>query len=212
MMAFDAATFILMAEALGVMSLLMLCLFIFNRYRRNKELKGIAQFISKLDDEEVLRNRHLENLLVENCGIDKQKALDTMIEITEAERALFQRIVQLFLKRDPKVLNEIDDLIAKLYDPYCQLLSDIHVNGGGTNSGRPVAAAVSNDGQARINQQLVKQLENAMITIDEITAEYSRVFSGNQSELELENSIKKMQKVFLEAENRIKTALADLEV
>jgi hypothetical protein len=48
-----------------------------------------------------------------------------------------------------------------------------------------------------------------MQTIDDITGEYTRVFSGNQSALELENSSKKMLQIFHDAEHCIRTNLEE---
>nr|WP_305909126.1 hypothetical protein [Methylomarinum sp. Ch1-1]MDP4522014.1 hypothetical protein [Methylomarinum sp. Ch1-1] len=50
-----------------------------------------------------------------------------------------------------------------------------------------------------------------MKTMDEISAEYTRVFSGKQSELELENSSKKMLRIFQEAENTIRSSVKEIE-
>lgn len=213
MMALDSALVILMAEALAVMVPLVVGVFFVVRSRKAKELAEIERFIGQMDEEEALKSRLLETILIENCGVEPGTAAVTLQEVSEAERALLQRIIQLFLQRDPALLTEVDQLITNLSDPYCKLLSGS--NGGSRGSSPGATGGMGADkkvaGLERVNQQLVKQLDTAMQTIDEITAEYTRVFSGNQSSLELENSSKKMQQVFHEAEQRIKSNIADLE-
>lgn len=214
MMALDSAAVILMAEALAVMILLALGMFFWSRNKRGKELAGVDRFINQMADEEELKSRLLEEILVKNCGIDSHIAAGTLQEVSEAERALLQRIVQLFLQRDPALLNEIDQLIANLSDPYCKLLQGAGSASGAGHAGSSGGGEVKSNkvaGLEHINQQLVRQLDTAMHTIDEITSEYTRVFSGNQTALELENSCKKMLQVFQDAEHTIKSNMADLE-
>ena len=210
MMELDSAIVILMAEALAIMVLVVLAMLFWGRKKRSKELAGVDQFIDQMTDEEAIKNRALETVLVENCGLDAKTVESVLQEVSDAERALLQRIIQLFLQRDPALLSEIDQLIANLSDPYCKLLAT-------TAAGSVSAAGHTDDigkkisGLEHVNQQLVRQLDTAMQTIDEITSEYTRVFSGNQTALELENSSKKMQQVFLDAEQHIRAALKDLE-
>jgi hypothetical protein len=96
------------------------------------------------------------------------------------------------------LLNQIDKRISNLSLPYCDLLTNLH-----TSTTLPQVSSNPKQGLERINQQLVQQLDTAMQTIDEITAEYTRVFSGNQTALELENSRKKMLQIFQDTEYNI---------
>jgi predicted transcriptional regulator len=98
------------------------------------------------------------------------------------------------------LLGEIDKNIGRLSEPYCQILGEMATH-------HTVAAESSDDDLKKINEQLVRQLDVALQTIDEITAEYTRAFSGNQTALELENSSKKMQQIFQSAERNIRQAM-----
>lgn len=212
MMILDSAVFILMAEGLMGSVLLVLGLFVLTRYKRNKEMAEVELFVNRLADEEVLKSQMLEKILLQDCRIEPSVVAVVIQEVSSAERALMRRVVQLFLQRDPGLLNDIDQLIANLSDPYCKILAD-KITDAEPESGDS-SRMNSNEkiaGLERINQQIVRQLDTAMQTIDEITAEYTRVFSGNQTALELENSSKKMQQIFMDAEHRIKENIAELE-
>jgi hypothetical protein len=140
----------------------------------------------------------LDRLLSDKCGLDRPTVNRALQEITDSEKALLQIIIKLFLQREIGLLTEIDEKISNLSEPYCQLL--IKMSHGSSNS----STSISNDqGLEFINQQLVRQLNTAMQTIDDITAEYTRVFSGNQTGLELENSRKKMMQIFQDTEHKI---------
>lgn len=214
MMTLDSALVILLVEGLVVMMVLGLTVFFISRNRRAKEMAEIERFINQLSDEEVIKSRKLETILTEKCGIDSHTAAVTLREVGDAERALLQRIIQLFLQRSPALLNEIDQLIVNLSDPYCKLMAAGPSSSSlaSTASGSETISSNKAAGLERINQQLVRQLETAMKTIDEITAEYTRVFSGNQTALELENSSKKMQQIFHDVEQQIKANMADSQV
>lgn len=199
MMALDSALVILMAELLAALIILALALFFIARNKRNNEMKAIDSFINQLDEQASFKNQPLDHLLTQTCGLDKKTVQATLQEVSDSERALMQKVIQLFLKREMALLNEIDQAIGNLSEPYCRLLENM------TTSSDKAAAPVGNtQALERINQQLVRQLDTAMQTIDEITSEYTRVFSGNQTELELENSSKKMLQIFQDSIRNLK--------
>ena len=185
-MALDSALVILMAEVLVAMILLAGVLFFISRNKRTKEIRAINAFIDQMEEQALFKNQPLEQLLSQTCGFDAKTVKESLQNIGDAERALMQKVIQFFLSRETTLLNEIDRCIGDLSEPYSQLLSSI------ANSNNP-APAGNVQSLERINQQLVRQLDTAMETIDEITAEYTRVFNGNQSELELENFQETMQ-------------------
>lgn len=198
MMTLDTALVILLAEGLGALILLSAAWIFLYRTRRNKEMRALDSFITQFNDQAAFKNKPLYQLLSDTCGLDQQAVEQTLKDVSDSERALMQIIIKLFLQREMSLLNQIDKRINNLSEPYCQLLADFH----------PTSATASHSkspkqGLEHINQQLVHQLDTAMQTIDEITAEYTRVFSGNQTALELENSRKKMMQIFQETEHNI---------
>lgn len=197
MMALDSALVILLAEALAAMILLAGALFFISRNKRNKEIRAINGFINQIDEQAEFKNKPLNQLLSETCGLSGKEARETLQNVSDCERALMKKVIQLFLEREMTLLNDIDQCIGDLSEPYCRLLANM--------TSTPKASISETDQSLeRINQQLIRQLNTAMQTIDEITAEYTRVFSGNQSELELENSSKKMLQVFQDSIRNIK--------
>lgn len=201
MMGLDTALAILSLEALGVMTVACLAFFLISRKKRNTDIQAIDDYITQLDENTATRNQPLDHLLSSKCGMDRATVDSALQEITDSERALLQIIIKLFLQREIGLLSEIDEKISNLSEPYCQLLGKMHLNGAAAASN---STANSNDqGLEFINQQLVRQLNTAMQTIDDITAEYTRVFSGNQTALELENSRKKMMQIFQDTEHKI---------
>ncbi len=189
MMALDSALVILMAEILAAVLVLAGTWFWVIRNKRNKEISAIDNFVNQMNEQAQFRNQPLNRLLSEVCGLRKEEVQETLQQVSDNERALMKTVIELFLKREMTLLNEVDKCIGDLSEPYCSLLAKL--------SAMPKTSAPENtQSLERINQQLVRQLDTAMQTIDEITAEYTRVFNGNQTELELENSAKKLLQTF----------------
>jgi len=202
MMALDSALVVLMAEALAAMVVVAGVLFFMARNKRKKEISAINTFINQLEEQAELKNQPLDHFLGETCGLGGRESRDFLEQIGNCERAVMQKVVELFLKRDMTLLNAIDRSVGEVSEPYCRLL---------TMMAEANKANLSDNSQSleRINQQLIRQLDTAMQTIDEITGEYTRVFNGNQSELELENSSKKMLQIFQDSVRNIRHAAQD---
>lgn len=197
MMTLDTALVIIMAEALAVLILLFAGLMFMSRKKRKQEMRAIDSFINKFNDQASFKNQPLSQLLSETCGLNDDAVEQTLKEVSDSERALMQIVIKLFLQREMSLLSQIEKRINSLSLPYFDLLTNLYSAKASQPSNSP------QQGLERINQQLVQQLDTAMQTIDEITAEYTRVFSGNQTALELENSRKKMLKIFQDTEHSI---------
>lgn len=202
MMGLDSAWVILMAEALLGLVILALVLWILFRRRRGHELAAIDAFISQMQGASVVKNQPLDELLTQQCGFNRERVEIVLQQVSDSERVLFQRIIQLFLQRETDLLAEIDQSIGELSDPYCQVIITMAAERRQPSSS--AAGSVEVTEFERANQLLSRQLKTAMQTIDDVTAEYARVFSGQQSALELENGRKKMLEAFQRVEMEIK--------
>ncbi len=200
MSSFDSVVVILAAEAFAVLLLLVIVLFYLSQNRKGKEMAEIERFIVDLEDHSFEKGERLQRFIGEPCSLSEAEIDTVLQQVSASERALFQDVIRLFLKRELALLQGIEQRIEQLAEPYQNLVTSAgsaqHAQAGGADA-EQVQKQV---GLERVNQQLVRQLDTAMKTIDEMSAEYTRVFSGNQTALELENSSKKMLQIFLDAE------------
>jgi flagellin-specific chaperone FliS len=210
-MELNSTIFILITEGFVTLLILVLLMFFTGRSRQSKEIAVVNKFVSRVKKIGDLKYQKLESILLDECSIDSEKVSTIIEEVTAIESALLKHIIQMFLQRDPSLLNEIDLLISNLSEPYQKLLAEAHneIAPNKLSSLPESAVDIKIAGLERINLQLTKQLDTAMQTIDDITGEYTRVFSGNQSALELENSSKKMLQIFHDAEHCIRTNLEE---
>lgn len=211
MIEFDSALIILMAEALAALLVLaVVALFIVAR-KRKKEHAAAKELINRLEEAEIGRIKKLGSLIQEHCVIDDDKLRGILKEISQCERTLYQQVLQIFLQRDVAVLQDIDRYVNKLSVPYCQLLQESNsleapVNQEELEHARERISRLKKEGA-----MLSEQLQKAMQTMEEISNEYTRVFSGTQSELELNNSSKKMMSIFHQAEHTIRSSFKELQ-
>lgn len=195
---------VFMAEAVLALFLLIFALLLFSRKKAMGAQEASGKVIDKLQDTESIKAEKLRTLISAHCNIDANLLNELLAEVKTSERHLYQQIIRMFLNRDSKVLEEIDQQIDKISESYCKILT--HSSGGVADADEANRQELKNDQLVSENERLGEQLTIAMNTMDEISAEYTRVFSGTQTELELENSSKKMFAIFQQAGQKIKTA------
>ncbi len=198
MIELNSVLMLFMLEASIVLFILILLIFLFSKNNRQKEHAASAKVIDQLQDTENIKAKKLASLFSTHCKLEQEVLNNLLAEIKSSERNLYQHIIKTFLTRDVKLLGKIEQQIDKMSEPYCKVISY-------TSSGK----AENKENEQKLqrlteeNKRLAEQLTIAMSTMDEISAEYTRVFSGTQTELELENSSKKMFDIFQQASQKI---------
>jgi hypothetical protein len=227
MMEVNSAVMILMAEILAVTLFAVAGLLYFLRKQRHAEMQEIERFVDKCTTEETLRIHNLKSILREKCQLDQEATEAVLKEIIMAERAIIQRVVTIILQRDMSQLHDLDGLVSSVSNPLCNLLAENKTSKAenptvvkNREPGWPEDefseqeaagnAETKINGLTFINQKLSKELDIAKLTLEEMTNEYTRVFSGQQTALEVENSHKRMLQIFHEAEKQLNQMLDEL--
>jgi len=195
MMEISPVSMVFMLEASIVLVLLLLILYFVLKNNSKGDEAASSKVIDKLQDTEKLKSKKLAELISEHCELEQGDLDNLLAEVKKNERNLYQQIIRIFLKRDVDLLGKIDQHIDKFSEPYCKILS--HASGGGGEKEKELEEKLNK--LAEENTRLAEQLTIAMNTMDEISDEYTRVFSGTQTELELSNSSKKMFSIFQKA-------------
>lgn len=204
-LSFEAAWVLIMAEVLAALIIMVTGYWVYLRYKKQQTINKIDRFIETFLDHGPLKTEPLGQLLSNSDIVDWETVEKTVQSVGAAERALFQQIIQFYLQQNPNLLKNIEKQIGNLSEPYFQLIKHL------TKTAQSNHEATQNESilsEARsvvqVNQQLTHQLKHALQTIEEITNEYTRVFNGRQTALELENSSQKMIQLFREAEQQLK--------
>ena len=201
---------ILMIEAfLGFVLLVSGILFLSKKKNASEHIAAHA-LIDKLEDIENIKTKNLDEMISEYCNIDVDLKEGILSEISYSEQVLYQQIIQMFLNRDVELLKDMDEYIENLSEPYCKVIRNSSISA--EDSEKLEAAENKIDRLIQESKSLEQQLKEAITTMDEISAEYTRVFSGTQTELMLENSSKKMLTIFHDAELRIRNSFKSIKV
>ncbi len=172
--------------------------------------KAATQLIDRLEDNEKVKSNKLTQIISENCQLYEAQLEQVVCEIIKNEHILYQQIIKMFLEKDEKTLEIMDQYVDKISDPFCQLLNNLPSVEDDFLSDEVQMAERKIKQLSEDNMAINNQLNVAMNTIEEMSAEYTRVFSGTQSELELENSKQTMLKIFETAKKQVKLSLNDL--
>ena len=195
MIELSSLTVVFMIEATLTLFVLILVLFLIQKSKNKGEYANSVKVINKLQRAEKGKEKKLTALFSAHCELGSDAVNDLLAEVKAGERALFQKIIRIYLNKDAKVLSQIDKQVDKLSDPYCKALAQ----SSGGNAEKDKQYEDKFEKLVLENKRLAEQLTIAMTTMDEISAEYTRVFSGTQTEMELENSRKKMFGIFRKA-------------
>ena len=202
---FTSAIGIILVEALVCLVILILSYFLFNRNKKKKEHHAADEFINKITDGSALRGEELGQFFNDNCEMEPKAVNDLIEEIASREKSIYQKVISMFLNRDSGELKTLNESVQGLSEPYCQVIA---------NNSAEKNEKLDADQQSQFsdqimqlkeeNSRLAKQLQTAMQTMDEISSEYTRIFNGTKSELELQNSCKKMLQTFQDTELQIR--------
>ncbi len=202
MVPFDSLAIIFILEALIGVSLFSTVLLIIFSRRKNQERQAVGKLIGRLRKVENDRLKELSDILHE-IGHLAPDELETLLEeIKQHEKALYQQVFKLFLDRDVKLLGKIQQRIKDLSQPYHDLLKNLPQQGPDLSDELQQAQHEIQRLKAE-SDQLAKQLEVAMETIDRVSSEYTNMFGGGKSKEELEASRSKILQTLKDNERRI---------
>lgn len=207
---------ILIIECFIGLLLLVIIFSMLSKKKKSSEHAAIDSLIDKLEDSEKIKAKKLSKIILQYCEVKPDELKGLLGGVSQSEQQLYKQILHVFLNRDIGLLDDLDLHIEQMSEAYLKMLAYSSAN---TNNG---SAAIEqqdkmaeDEGEVKLltiaNQRLGEQLTEAMATMDEISAEYTRVFSGTQSAEELKVSKDNMFKIFKHAEQRVKLTLKKKE-
>ncbi len=194
MIELNSITVVLLLEALLALFLIIFSWFLFARKKVSGGYSTSNTLINKLKKAEDRKEDNLSELITSHLEPELQNKL--LAEVKSNERRLYKQIIRIFLDKDAKLLGRVNQHIDKFSESYCKIIS--HVSNDIVSEEKIKESRLLTE-----NERLEEQLAIAMRTIEEISSEYSRVFSGAKR-LELENSSKKILDIFHSARQQVK--------
>lgn len=204
---------VFVGEALIALLLVFIIMLLISMKRKSRDRAAATGLIKKVSSGGEMREQELLDLLGEDSGIDDENLKSYIKGIQEQEKALYQHVIQLYLKRDVQMLAKIDQQVQALSEPYRQLLSE---KSGGTEIDPALQEEVDRikaeqEMLRNDNERLATQLGVAMETMDEVSTEYSMMFGGSKAVEELSASKEKMMAIFQQGTEKFAETLEDEE-
>lgn len=205
---------VFIGEAFIALLLVFIIILLISMKRRKRDRAAASGLIKKVSKGNELREKEMFDLLGEDSGVDEGCLKEIINEMRTQERALYQHVIQLYLKRDAKMLSKIEGQVQALAEPYKRLLSE---KSGGTEVDPGLLEEIEKIKleQNRLradNERLATQLGVAMETMDEVSTEYSMLFSSSKAADELNASKTRMLTIFQKGGDRFEeTAHENLE-
>ena len=112
MMELNPVFSVLSVEAMLAMLALIIAWYVRRGNKHKQEFNEIERFVEQIINDDVMKSQMLQTFLFEKLGADQQRLTEAVRELGATERALMQRVIQMFLERDPSLLTEIDRLLA----------------------------------------------------------------------------------------------------
>lgn len=195
-----------MFEAMVVLILLTFIFLILYGKKKSGDQATVHKFINKLKGAEKSKTKERGEMIAEYCNLEPSELNDITNEICSKERELYKKIIQIFLSKDKKILMKMDQYIEGLAEPYIRIAGV----SASTNEVEGESLEIAKTEINRLKQEteaLRKEIKINTDSMEEITAEYTRVFSGSQTALALENSSKKMFGILRDIENRVRESV-----
>lgn len=201
----DSLVIVFMIEVIAVLLSLVGVVWFLSIKIKSKARSAALTLIEKINKNEQIRTRELNDLLTKDNIIDPETVQNILTEINRNEKALYQQIIEIFINRDNKLLSEIDHRVRELSDPYCKFLIDrSDTDDVDSTPGPEIESA--NAEIARLKSQgekLSEHLRMALETVDNVSSEFTKLYSGTGAEDELNQARLRMLYIYTEAENKV---------
>lgn len=194
---FTALNTVLMAEALAVVLLILAAISALSFSRKNKDRAAVSdliQTVSLTTDQHALE---LEEQLADIPDLDEEVLRSLLKSAKDNEKALYQHIITLYLKRDVRLLNQLSQKVDGLTNPYVKAMTRMT---GATQPDANQTEALQKlqaefDAVLREKRRLSKELRTITQTLDEVSNEYAQMFGGSRGIDEISASRKRMMDI-----------------
>ncbi len=177
--------------------------------RRHREHDAARRLVDRLGRTLPGQTEELGTVLEEIAALaDDERRAEFIEAVLSREKALYRHILQLFLEQDGRLLSRLEQQVRALIEPYRELLRDLP-GGGGDTEPAPQTDEELRLARERIqrlaseNEELARQLQIAMETIESLSSEYTRMFAPDRTGAELEQSRRRILETLQASQRRL---------
>ena len=182
---------------IGFVLLLAIAVAAFMIIRAKRQNKQMAlQLVEKIKQAEEERKSSLAELLKTSFELEDEAAINKAEQLIKGEKALYSRVLKLFLGREPEQIMELDKNVEELVASYHHLFGSEGDNDS-DESGESTLVKLRKENVAlrQDKAQMKAHLDVAMQTMENMMAEYASMYEGGQKEGEqlVKNEMFKLQ-------------------
>jgi len=174
-----------LGELLLISLIAVLALILRGILRRRRDRVAAQSLIQQIKDDEERRNGETRDILEQRFGINGNTLDDLVKAISREEKRFYQTLINLYLKRDARSLENLNVTFEGAVGPY-RSLELPQAENPGTPSGDVVTDTALDDAELERlrneNESLSEELRITMDTMGRMLSEYSSMFSGGDDE------------------------------
>lgn len=121
MIEINAAVFILVVEALAILSALIIILMGISIRKKRRKNRAIAQLVVQIRKQSEVRTQETGSFLQDIYQLEDSDLKKTVETIDKSEKLFFQKLIESYQSADPELITAMDASIAELIDVYKEL-------------------------------------------------------------------------------------------
>ena len=189
----------LLAEAAIVGLVVLFVIFFVLGKDKQAQRKAVSSITKKFKKDHSQRSTDITADLA-FASVDGQLLEEFLRDIEQKEAKLYRQIMSMFLQKDVSLVKACDKSIAEVSAAYWEGLRKSIQHRPGTVDNAESLKAEANLKEALLEQErLNDELTATLTTLDEVSNEYSHLFSSNKDQEELAASKERMLACFQQA-------------
>ena len=195
-MSLELLSWVLLVETILVALVVLFIIFFVLGKDKKEQRKAVSAITKKFKKNCSQRNAEVTADLA-FASVDGELLDGFLQEVEQKEAKLYRQIMSVFLQKDVSLIKACDKSIAEVSAVYWEgLRKSVRHSPGAINDDKvaPVEAELK---EALIEQERINsELTTALTTLDEVSAEYSHLFSSSKDQQELAESKERMLACF----------------
>ncbi len=170
---------ILTGEVILVLVLALGALLISRALQRRRDRKAAMYLVGVIKENEAQRQEQTSEVLNKRFGLSGNDLKQAIHTVMHAEKLLYQRIINMYIKRDVICLRELNIDVEAVTEPF-RTLEDLTDTAASPDPGGSSADAQNGDEDAlrAENLALKQELQITMETMSRMLGEYASMFGG----------------------------------
>ncbi len=178
MVTISSLWFMIMIELLIATTLVSVLLIAFAIMRKLRDRKVAVSIINKVKEDEARRIAETKKIMLHKFGFDDERAEELAVKIGREERAFYQEVINMYLRRDANALDNLNITFEATVDPYRTLQPP----GGGGSASLPANDYKEMKRLKEENKRLSEEIAVTMQTMGRMLSEYSAMFAEKAKE------------------------------